>query len=102
MQLTDSGPLSRKDMLLAFAPYVIVVLGVVSIGGVTALLDNATNAVSWPGLHVVNSKGKAPTSETFKLNWLTAAGTWLLVSGLLTMIFLRVRPALGCGSTGAR
>ena len=40
-------------------------------------------------------KGKAPTSETFKANWFTAAGTWLLVSGILTMLVLRVRPSLG-------
>jgi lactate permease len=44
---------------------------------------------------VINSKGKAPTSETFKLTWLTAAGTWLLVSGILTMAVLRIRPSLG-------
>jgi lactate permease len=43
---------------------------------------------------VLNAKGKAPTSETFKLTWLTAAGTWLFVSGVLTAIVLRVRPAL--------
>ncbi len=97
-KLADNGdPLSRKDMLLAFAPYliIVVVLGIVSITSVTTQLDKATNAFSWPGLHVLNAKGKAPESETFKLNWLTAAGTWLLVSGLLTMVVLRVRPALG-------
>ena len=47
---------------------------------------------SWPGLHVLNAKGKVPTSETFKLNWLTAAGTWLFVSGVLTALVLRVAP----------
>ena len=80
----------------AFAPYaiIVVVLGVTSLHGVQAQLDKATNAFGWPGLHVLNAKGKAPTSETFKLNWLTAAGTWLLVSGVLTMLALRVRPVL--------
>jgi lactate permease len=28
------------------------------------------------------------------MTWLTAAGTWLFVSGLLTMLVLRVRPAV--------
>jgi lactate permease len=89
-------PPSRADVLKAFAPYliIIVVLGVTSISPITKELDKATNAFSWPGLHVLNSKGKAPTSETFKLNYLTAAGTWLFVSGVLTAIVLRVRPAL--------
>ena len=91
----DEGPPpSRRDMLLAFAPYIIIiiVLGITSITGITKELDKATNAFRWPGLHVLNAKGKVPTSETFKLNYLTAAGTWLFVSGLLTALLLRVRP----------
>ncbi|MBV9195876.1 MAG: L-lactate permease, partial [Solirubrobacterales bacterium] len=96
-QLAESGgPISRRDMLLAFAPYmiIIVVLGITSLHAVTVQLDKLTSEFTWPGLHVLNSKGKAPTSATFKFNWLTAAGTWLLVSGVLTAIVLRVRPAL--------
>ena len=89
-------PPSRADVFKAFAPYliIIVVLGVTSISGITKELDKATSAFSWPGLHVLSSKGKAPTSETFKLNYLTAAGTWLFVSGVITAFVLRVRPAL--------
>jgi lactate permease len=97
-KLADSGePPSRRDMFLAFAPYIIivVVLGLVSLHPISNALDKATSEFSWPGLHVLTGKGKAPTSETFKLNWLTAAGTWLLVSGVLTMIVLRVRPSVG-------
>jgi lactate permease len=96
-RMTDQGPPpSRRDMFMAFAPYIIIiiVLGVTSISGITKELDKATSVFSWPGLHVLNSKGKAPTSETFKLNYLTAAGTWLFVSGVLTALVLRVRPAL--------
>jgi lactate permease len=81
-------------MLLAFAPYliIIVVLGITSISGITKELDTVTSKFSWPGLHVLNAKGKAPSSELFKLNYLTAAGTWLFVSGVLTAMVLRVRP----------
>src|ERR1035438_6598452 len=43
----------------------------------------------WPGLHIVSGKGKA-VETTFKLNILSAAGTLLLLSGLLTMIVLKV------------
>ncbi|MBV9603904.1 MAG: L-lactate permease [Solirubrobacterales bacterium] len=93
--MAEQGPPpTRRETLLAFAPYliIIVVLGVTSISGITKELDKATNAFSWPGLHVLNAKGKAPSSETFKLNYLTAAGTWLLVSGIITAFVLRVRP----------
>ena len=87
-------PPSRREMLLAFAPYliIIVVLGITSISGITKELDTVTSKFSWPGLHVLNAKGKAPSSEVFKLNYLTAAGTWLFVSGVLTAMVLRVRP----------
>ncbi len=90
----DGPPPSRKDMILAFAPYVIIVivLGVMSLHSVLNWLDGGTSKFSWPGLNVVNSKGKAPTSELFKLNWFTAAGTGLLVSGILTAVVLRVNP----------
>src|SRR5581483_6346666 len=93
--MAEQGPPpTRWETFLAFAPYliIIVVLGVTSISGITKELDTLTSKFVWPGLHVLNSKGKAPSSEEFKLNWLTAAGTWLLVSGLLTALVLRVRP----------
>lgn len=97
----DPGPPpTGAEMLKAFAPYIIIiiVLGVTSISAVTKELDKATSAFTWPGLHVLNAKGKAPSSETFKLNYLTAAGTWLFVSGVITAIVLRVRPGLAVGT----
>src|SRR5450755_1931540 len=42
-----------------------------------------------PGLHIVSHKGTA-VATSFKLNILSAAGTLLLLSGLLTMIVLKV------------
>jgi lactate permease len=90
----DDKPLTARELALAFAPYVIiiVVLGLISIKGIAADLDKATSEFSWPGLHVLNAKGKAPTSLIFKLNWLTAAGTGLFVSGVITAIVLGVSP----------
>ncbi|MDQ6744429.1 MAG: L-lactate permease [Actinomycetota bacterium] len=84
----------RRETLEAFLPYVIVilVLGICSLHGISDELDKLTSKFSWPGLHVVNAKGKAPTSLEFKLNWLTAAGTQLLVAGVLSAVALRVRP----------
>jgi lactate permease len=90
----DGPPPSRKDMILAFAPYVIIVivLGIMSLHSVLNSLDADTTKFSWPGLHVLSAKGKPPTSEIFKLNWFTAAGTGLLLSGILTALVLRVNP----------
>src|SRR5581483_5933397 len=69
--MAEQGPPpSRRETFLAFAPYLIIiaVLGVTSISGITKELDTVTSKFSWPGLHVLNSKGKAPSSEMFKLN----------------------------------
>jgi lactate permease len=91
---SEGPPPSRKDMFLAFAPYaiIVIVLGIMSLHSVLNSLDTDTTKFSWPGLHVLNAKGKAPTSEIFKLNWFTAAGTGLLVAGILTALVLRVNP----------
>jgi lactate permease len=91
----DEGrPVSAAAMVRAFVPYMIIiaVLGVASLHAVTLQLDKATNAVTWPGLHVLTAKGKPPSSEIYKLNWLTAAGSQLFVCGLLTAAALRVGP----------
>jgi lactate permease len=90
----QGGALPRRETWLAFAPYIIVilVLGICSLHSVALQLDKATNMIQWPGLHVVNHKGKPLASELYKLNWLTAAGTQLLLAGLLSALVLRVRP----------
>jgi lactate permease len=91
---TEPDKPRRSEVLKAFAPYaiIVVVLGLTSLHPIQNQLDKATSVFTWPGLHVVNPKGKAPTSEEFKFTWLTATGTWLFVSGLLTALVLRVRP----------
>jgi lactate permease len=82
------------EVARAYAPYLIIiaVFGIAQIGAVHDWLSNATRTFSWPGLHVLNSKGAAPKSLTFKFDYLQAAGTLMLVSGLLTMAVLKVNP----------
>jgi lactate permease len=100
MLADQGGPVRKSELILAFAPYaiIIVLLGVTSLHVVSVQLEKAASVFKWPGLDVLTSTGKVPKSETFKLSWLTAAGTWLLVSGLVTMAVLRVRPALALGT----
>jgi lactate permease len=86
---------SRKDIMLGYAPYIIIIAVFVIANWVTPVKDalaSPTQSFSWPGLHVLNAKGAAPKSLTFKFDWLAAAGTMLLISGLLTALVLRVRP----------
>jgi lactate permease len=55
----------------------------------------------WPGLDVVSPDGEPLSSLTFTFNWLPAAGTLLLISGLITMALLRVSPGRAIRVLGA-
>jgi lactate permease len=84
------------EMIVAFSPYIIII-AVFALAQIHWLpffdwLDARTKQFDWPGLNILNGKGEAPTAVTFKLNWANAAGTLLLLSGLLTMLTLRIRP----------
>jgi lactate permease len=96
---TSDGQLKRDtpgEIIVGFSPYIIII-AVFALAQIHWLpffdwLDGRTKEFDWPGLDVLNAKGEAPTAVTFKLNWANAAGTLLLVSGLLTMLTLRIRP----------
>ena len=85
---------TRGDIAAAFSPYlfIILVFALAQWGPIKDWLTNAGTEWQWPGLDVVNAKGKAPTSLTYKFGWPNAAGTLLLVAGLLTMLTLRFNP----------
>ncbi|SPM28431.1 L-lactate permease [Mycobacterium terramassiliense] len=82
---------SRRDVLLAYAPYVMVtaIFSVSMWKPFTALLKHGGTSFAWPGLHVANAAHKASPLTVYKLDFLSAAGTLLLASGLLTMLVLR-------------
>jgi lactate permease len=90
----DDYPDTRRDVLAAYMPYLIIiaVLALAQLGPVKELLAKPTQSFDWPGLNIQNPKGEAPTVVTYNVNWLNAAGTLLLISGLLTMAYLRVGP----------
>jgi len=82
------------EVARAYAPYVIIVavFAIAQIGAVKSALSSATQEFTWPGMHIVNSKGEAPKSLTFKFDYLQTAGTLMLISGLLVMPVLRIGP----------
>jgi lactate permease len=98
-----TGRDSRGDIWLAYAPYLIIiaVLALAQWGPIKDLLAHGEKDFSWPGLNILNAKGEAPTSVTYKFGWLPAAGTLLLISGLLTMLVLRISPARALRCYGA-
>jgi lactate permease len=96
----DSG----IDIARAYAPYVIIVTVflVAQLGPVKDWMAKSpwTKTFGWPGLHVTNAKGEALTSLTFNFNWLPAAGTLMLISGLITMLVLGVGPGRAVRALG--
>ena len=54
-----------------------------------------TFAFAWPGLDVLNTAGEPVATTTFGFNWLPAAGTLMILAGLITMLILKVSPGRG-------
>ena len=93
------------DVLRAYAPYVVIV-AVFSIAQLPAVNDELagspwTTSFQWPGLDVRNPDGDALPNLTFQLNWLPAAGTLMLISGLITMAALGLAPMRALRVAGA-
>jgi lactate permease len=94
---------STRDVVLAYAPYAIIiaVFALAQWGPVKDFLASPTQEFGWPGLDVRNPDGDPVKTVTYAFNWLAAAGTLLLIAGLLTMLVLRVRPGSALRTYGA-
>jgi lactate permease len=90
---------SMVDVVKAFSPYAIIVV-IFSIAQLTfswanfkVWLEKPTKAATWtwPGIHLISPAGKAVPVQ-YVLNWLSATGTLLFISGILTMLVLGLSP----------
>jgi lactate permease len=84
------------EILRAYAPYLIIiaVFSIAQIGAIKDWMAESpwTTTFDWPGLDVRDPAGEPVSSLTFTFNWLPAAGTLMLISGLLTMAALGLAP----------
>jgi lactate permease len=85
-----------SDVIKAYAPYLIII-AVFSIAQIATIKDALaeapwTTTFEWPGLDVRSPDGEPLSSMTFNFNWLPAAGTLMLISGLITMAVLGLSP----------
>ena len=85
---------TRADVVRAYAPYA-VIIALFSIANITAVKEFLaekpwTYSFGWPGLDVLNAKGDEITSTTYAFNWLPAAGTLMIIAGIITAIILKV------------
>jgi lactate permease len=90
---------SNAEVAKAYAPYVIIV----AIFSFTNLpfvkealaLEPWTYKFAWPGLDVLTTAGEPQASATYTFGWLAAAGTLMIIAGLITMAILKISPARG-------
>jgi len=83
---------TRADVVAAYMPYILViaVFSIAQIGSVKTALASVISEFQWPGLHLTNPDGVALGLNTFRLNWVAAGGTLLLIAGLITVPVLRL------------
>ncbi|MEO3938108.1 L-lactate permease [Dermatophilaceae bacterium Soc4.6] len=88
---------SRNDVLKAYSPYLIIVAIFVltQLPGIKdAFASKVLNpSFQWPGLHLQTAAGKASTLPTFKLGLLSAAGTLMVIAGLVTIPVIGISPS---------
>jgi len=87
---------TRSDVVKAYAPYA-VIIAIFSIANITAVKEFLaeepfTYAFDWPGLEVLNAQGDPVASTVFNFNWLPAAGTLMVIAGVITAMILKVSP----------
>ena len=95
-----TATIERRDppaeIARAYAPYLIIIVlfSIANLGPIKDALAKEpwTVVFGWPGLHVLSAAGKPVSSTNFTFGWLPAAGTLMIIAGILTAIVLRVRP----------
>lgn len=92
---------SARDVLLAWIPYVFLVVCVIlwGVAPIRKALNRATLNFNWPGLHDIVlrmppvTKTPSPYHAPFAFNYLSAAGTACMVATVLSVLYLRVSPS---------
>jgi lactate permease len=88
------APDSRAEVARAYAPYLVIIV-LFSLANITAVKNALARSpwtvkFQWPGMDIVTAAGKPVSSATFALNWLPAAGTLMVISGVITAFVLRI------------
>ena len=96
---------TRAEVIKAYTPYA-VIIAIFSITNITSVKEALakepwTYLFSWPGLDVLNPAGEPVATTTFALNWLPAAGTLMIIAGIITSLILRI-PAATAARTYVR
>ncbi len=93
---------SRAEVARAYAPYAIIiaVFALAQVPAIKNALTSVTVTFNWPGLHLATLSGKASTLPAFKFDWLDAAGSLLVIAGLITIPIIKIRPGAALRAYG--
>ena len=86
------------EVVLAWAPYAILVVVVLAWGFIKTQLNTVSYIFPWPGLHGVVARmppvvaAAAGYDAKFEFHWLSASGTACLIAAILSAMVLRVGP----------
>jgi lactate permease len=94
-----------SEVFKAYAPYGIII-AIFSVFNIPAVKEYFaaepwTFKIQWPGLDVTNLAGEPLASMTYTFNWFAAAGTLMIIAGILTALVLRISPARMLKTYGA-
>lgn len=87
-----------RQVLTAVAPYLIIItiFTIAQIPAVKAwLMTIGSVTFPWPGLDVTTADGEPVAAQMFKFDHLKAAGTSVLLSGLILMALYKISPREG-------
>lgn len=102
----DRDQLDRGRMLMAFFPYLLVIV-VFALANLVPAIKKAiaatTVSLHWPGLdgHVLSASGKPVSSTVYAFGWLSSPGTLLLICGIVTAAVYRVPAGRALAEMGA-
>ncbi|HET8718229.1 MAG TPA: L-lactate permease [Nocardioidaceae bacterium] len=93
------------EVTKAYLPY-IVIIALFSIANIPAVKEALSGEpwafqFQWPGLDLRNTAGEPLSSMTFNFNWLPAAGTLMIIAGIITALILKISPARMLKTYGA-
>jgi lactate permease len=86
---------TRADIWRAYAPYLVIVaiFSLSQLPGIKDALAAPGTQFKWPGLDLQTASGKPSTLPVFKFGWLSAAGTLMVIAGLVTIPIIGISMA---------
>lgn len=88
----------KREVMLAWAPYALLVVFVLLWGQVQKVLNTVTVIFAWPGLHNVVMRVPPVAAKPsaygamYTFNWLSASGTACLIAAILGAVVVGLKP----------